>query len=117
MEISEAALKTEELSGGITVVHLSGRIDTAGAAAVEFQMKAIGDTRRAVVVDLTQVNFLASMGLRILTVFAQTIAKDGGRVACFGPNENVTRVLEISRLTSLLPIRGGLGEATASVSP
>lgn len=117
MEASEAALKTEELSGGITVVHLSGRIDTAGAAAVDLKMRAIADSRRAVVVDLTQVNFLASMGIRALTLFAQTIAKNGGRVACFGANENVTRVLEISGVTSFLPIQGGLGTAATSVSP
>ena len=116
MEISEAA-KPEELSGGITVVHLSGRIDGAGAAAVDSKIRTIADTRLAVVVDFTQVNFLSSMGIRVLTVFAQTIAKSGGRIACFGANQNVTRVLEVSRLTSLLPIQGGLGAATAFVTP
>jgi anti-anti-sigma factor len=116
MEISEAALKAEVLSGGITVVHLSGRIDTAGAAAIDQKMKAIADAQRAVVVDLTHVNFLASMGIRILTLFAKTIAKNGGRVACFGANENVTRVLEVSGVTSFLPILASLGKATISVS-
>jgi anti-anti-sigma factor len=117
MDVSEVALKTEELSGGITLVHLSGRIDTAGTAVVDSKMKEIADAHRAVVVDLTQVNFLASMGIRILTLFAQTISKNGGRVACFGANENVTRVLQISGVATLLPMLAGLGAATTSVTP
>jgi anti-anti-sigma factor len=118
MEISdsEAFLKTEELPGGITLVHLIGRMDTIGAAALDLKMRAIADVHRAVVINLTQVDFLASMGIRMLVLSAQTIASKGGRVACFGANENVTRVLETSGVASLLPILGGLEMATASVT-
>jgi anti-anti-sigma factor len=115
--MSEAFLKTEELPGGITLVHLVGRIDTAGAAVLDSPMKAIVDAHRAVVIDLREVDFLASMGIRILALSAQTIAKKGGRVACFGANENVTRVLVTSGMASLLPVLAHLEMATASVAP
>lgn len=109
------SLTTEELSGGITLIHLSGRMDTAGAAAVDSKMTAIAETHRVVVIDLTQVDYLASMGIRALTLSAVTIANRGGRIACFGANKNVTRVLETSGVVNFLPIVGDLEMATASV--
>jgi anti-anti-sigma factor len=114
--MAEASLKTEELPGGITLVRLIGRIDTAGAAALDLKMQAIAEAHPAVVIDLTQVDFLASMGIRILAQSAQIIAKKAGRVACFGANENVNRVLVTSGMTSLLPVLGRLEMATASVT-
>ena len=64
--MSEAFLTTEELSGGVRLVHVVGRIDTAGAAALDLKMQAIADAHRAVVIDLTRVDFLASMGIRLM---------------------------------------------------
>jgi len=109
-------LQTEQLTGGITLVHLAGRMDTEGAVAVDLKMMAIAGAHRAVVIDLTQLNYLASMGIRTLTLSAKTIADRGGRVACFGANENVTRVLETSGVASVVPMFGDIERATASVA-
>ncbi len=109
-------LTSEELPGGITRVNLAGRMDIAGAAAIDLQMSVIAGGRRAVVIDLSQVSFLASMGMRTLVLRAKTIAKKGGRIACFGANENVTHVLTTSGLISVLPLVPDLQTATAAVT-
>lgn len=109
-------LKTEELSGGITLVHLVGHMDTAGTAAVHLKMRAIADEHRAVVINLAQVSYLASMGVRTFAITARTIASKGGRVACFGANENVARILRTSGVASLLPVLSDQEAAIASVT-
>ena len=58
------AIATEELTGGITRVILDGKLDIEGAAAVDMQMNLIGGSRQAVLVDLQNVSYIGSMGLR-----------------------------------------------------
>ena len=110
-------LKSEDLPSGIKLVHLIGRMDIAGAAAVDLQLSTIAGANRAVIIDLTEVSFLASMGMRTLVLSAKTIAKKGGRVACFGANEHVMRVLSTSGVISFLPLVSDIETATAAVIP
>lgn len=67
------AFSTEELAGGITKVVLDGRLDIEGAAAVDLKMNVIAGSEKAVLIDLQNVSFLGSMGLRALV--APTRAK------------------------------------------
>ena len=62
------AITTEELAGGITRVILEGRLDVENSPAVDSSMKIIAGGRNAVLVDLRNVSFLGSMGLRSLRV-------------------------------------------------
>ena len=75
---SDMAIAIEELTGGITKVLLDGRLDIEGAAAVDLKMNVIAGSRKAVLVDLQQVSFLGSMGLRALIVPARSIKSRGG---------------------------------------
>lgn len=110
-------LEVEELVNGVTLVHLIGRMDIAGAAAVDLRMSTIAGRYRAVLIDLTQVSYLASMGIRTLVLTAKSIASKGGRVVCFGANHDVTRVLETAGVTSILPVLTDLESASAAVAP
>ena len=61
-------MDVEEASGGIAFVILRGRLDTAGANDIDLKFNAIAGARRAVVVGLSQVDFLASLGIRVLVL-------------------------------------------------
>ena len=69
----------EELTGGITKVILDGRLDIEGAAAVDMKMNVIAGSRMAILVDMRQVSFIGSMGLRALMVPARAIKNRGGQ--------------------------------------
>ena len=105
----------EELPGGITRITLDGRLDIEGAASVDLKMNLIGATRKAVLLDLQLVTFLASIGLRSLVIPARTIKSRGGRVVLFGPNEMVGRVLKTSGIDSVIPIHYELSAALAAL--
>jgi hypothetical protein len=56
-------MRVEDLEGGVTNVVLRGRLDSAGAEAIEGSFNAVANAKRAIVVDLSQVNFLTSRGI------------------------------------------------------
>lgn len=109
------AFSTEELSGGVTKVILDGRLDIEGAAAVDLRMNVIAGSKKAVLVDLQQVSFLGSMGLRALVAPARAIKSRGGKIVLFGPNEMVEKVLKTSGVDTLAPIHHELQSALAAL--
>jgi len=110
------AIATEELSGGITKVILDGRLDIEGAAAIDLKMNVIAGSKKAVLVDLQQVSFIGSMGLRALLAPARTIKSRGGKVVLFGPNEMVEKVLKTSGIDTLIPVHHELESALAALA-
>lgn len=108
-------ISTEELEGGITKVVLEGRLDIAGAAAVDTQMNTIAGSSRAVIVDMRKVTFLGSMGIRALTIPAHAINGRGGKIAIFGPNDLVEKVLKAGGVDRLIPIHQDFQNAVAAV--
>ena len=110
-------IEVEELPGGLTRLVLTGRIDFAGAQAIEAPMRALAAQRRAVVVDISGVEFMASMGLRILITFGKIVQAKGGRVALLAPRRNVADVIRVSGVDELIPVYADEGEAMAAVIP
>ncbi len=110
------AIVTEELTGGITKVILDGRLDIEGAAAVDLKMNVIAGSKKAVLVDLQQVSFLGSMGLRALVAPARAIKSRGGKIVLFGPNEMVEQVLKTSGIDTLIPVHHELQSALAALA-
>ena len=107
------AIAIEELTGGITKVILDGRLDIEGAAAVDLKMNVIAGSRKMVLVDLQQVSFLGSMGLRALVAPARGIKARGGKMVLFGPNESVEKVLKASGIDTMIPVHHELQSAMA----
>jgi anti-sigma B factor antagonist len=107
----------EDLDGTVTRVALSGRIDIAGAHEIDMPMSIVAGSKRAVVIDLSKVEFLASMGLRSIVVCAKSIVSKKGRVVLLAPQPQVEEVITISGIDSLIAICRDEAEAIAAVSP
>lgn len=97
-------IAVEDGEGGLTRVVLSGRIDVAGAAQIDLPMSVVGGSRRAVVIDLAGVEFMASMGLRSLVSCAKAILSKQGRVVLLAPRPPVEEVIVTSGIDELIPI-------------
>ncbi len=106
---------TEDLPGGILRVILDGRLDIEGAAVIDLRMNVIAGSHRAVLVDLQQVTFLGSMGLRALVSPARAIKNRGGKMVLFGPNEMVATVLKTSGIDTVILVCGDLETAVAAL--
>ncbi len=97
-------MTTEQLPGDITKVILAGSLDIAGAAQIDMKMNLIAGASKKVLVDLEQVTFIGSMGLRTLIMPARAVKSKGGKIAVFGPNALVTDILHTSGLDTVIPI-------------
>lgn len=107
----------QDLDGSITKVVLSGRIDIAGAHEIDMPMSVIAGSRRAVVIDLSAVEFMASMGLRSIVVSAKSIISKRGKVVLLSPQPQVEEVITVSGIDELIQICRDEATAIAAVAP
>lgn len=106
----------EEIDGGVTNVILRGRLDTAGADSIDIKFNAVAGAKRAVVVDLSNVNLLTSLGIRVLLLGARAVKSKGGKLVILSPDANVRAVLTTAKTDALIPIFDDRSAAIAAVS-
>jgi anti-sigma B factor antagonist len=104
-----------DLEVGITKVVLSGRMDIEGASAVDLRFSVIAGSKKKVAVDLSDVTFLASLGLRTLMMGAKSIAGKGGKMVLVNPRPNVEKVLETTGVNTIIPIVRDMEAARAAL--
>ncbi|MEM8553471.1 MAG: STAS domain-containing protein [Pseudomonadota bacterium] len=108
MEIEQTETET-----GVLVVNLDGRLDVAGAATADMPFSVIAGSYEKVVVDLQKVEFIASIGIRVLIQCARRLAQKGGGMVLLAPQETVERVLTTTGIDQLMPIVATADEAHA----
>ena len=94
-------------------VKLSGRLDSAGADSVEtgfFAATSAGD--KPAVVDMSEVDFMASMGIRMLVAAAKVLAGKGEKLVLLNPHEFVDETMKNADLYMLIPVAYSEEEAT-----
>src|ERR1700740_2467782 len=97
-------MAVEPIVPGVVKVVLDGRLDITGAGVIDLQFNAIAGSHRGVVVDMTNVSFLASIGIRTLLLGAKAIQRRGGALVLLNPVDDVVKVLEVTGVTDLMPI-------------
>jgi len=105
----------EELAENVTKVVFNGRFDIAGAQAVDLKMNVLAGAKKFILIDLQKVSFLGSMGLRTIVSAARAVKGRGGKIAAFGPGQEVEKVLTMSGVDVLVPIYHDLDSAIASL--
>ena len=92
-------------SGSVIKLGLSGRLDTKGVDLIETRFTAVCVPKeKDVVVDMSQVEFLASMGIRMLVSVAKAMKLKGKRLVLLSPRALVTEVIVLASLDEILPI-------------
>jgi anti-anti-sigma factor len=94
---------------GAIIVAVSGRVDESSWVAFGVGLsEAIEKAREAglpsVVIDLTELEYMSSRGLRVLTVAKREGEDAGVTVALASPNEVMREILAISRYDKLFTI-------------
>ena len=77
----------------IAHVALDGRFDIQGAQEVDSRFVELADSSRAMIVDLSKVSFIASLGVRTLMLSAKALIRRGSELVVYGASENVDKVL------------------------
>jgi anti-anti-sigma factor len=107
----------KDIDGGVTVATLLGRIDIAGAQDIDMPMNVLAGSKRKVVMDLSQVEFLASMGIRSIVLAAKSIMSKRGTCSLVAPAGNVRTVIESAGIDTIIPTFDTLDDAVRAASP
>ena len=94
-----------ETSEAYTHVAVRGRLDAAGVEAVDFTLTSQIEARgKPTVIDLTGVDFIASLGIAMLVRIARDMRENGLRIAVVAANQPVRGVLEMMKMDPLFSV-------------
>ena len=97
---------------GKIVLHVAGRMDAESAVLFERQCEScIAEGVTSLVIDLAELKYVSSMGLRSFVMIGQKLRDKGGdfRICCV--TGLVRQVFEITRLNRVLPLHDSLESA------
>jgi len=97
-------LSVTAMENGITKVSLSGRLDVQSALEIDDEFTKIAKENKNLLVDLSDVTFIASLGIRTLVVGAKATSNNGGKMVLLNPQPNVEQVLRTSHIDTVMPI-------------
>jgi len=100
------------LSDEVAKVKLRGRLDTPGVDGIEtkFTSSVVPDGRTAVV-DLSEVSFIASMGLRMFIGLAKALKPRGAKIVLYAPQSQVSEIFATVLLANIVPVVADEAEA------
>lgn len=103
----------EDTGNDLRRIVISGRLDQPGTDAIAAQLQELlAAPKRAVVVDLSALRFLASLGLRELIAGAKAVKQRGGKmVLVASESSTVMMSLEATGVDQLIPVFKTVSEA------
>jgi len=110
----------ERMHGTVKVVSVSGRIDQATAAVFQEKLTPwLAQTRAGgapVLLDFSGVEYISSVGLRVLMLAAKQVKTQQGRIAIAALTPVVAEVFQISRFNMVFPVHADVAGAVVSLS-
>lgn len=106
------------LENGVKLITLDGRLDMQGVNEIDMKFTGLVSTEKAgVVVDLSGVPYLASIGIRSLLMNAKALNARGGKLVLLRPVPFVEDVLKTTGIAGIIPVFQELDAAcTAALS-
>ena len=100
---------------GVAVVSVGGEIDLSTAPAFAAAIAgALDDDPPVLVIELSEVSFMASVGLRILAATQEKVSKSA-RVAIVADNPATSRPMQLTGLDQIISLYPTLDDALAAV--
>ncbi len=110
-------LEARTLGDFLVVKILDSRLGSDRATEFKEQMRQhIREGNRAIVLDLSLVDFLDSTGLGAIVSLYKTLAKDGSISVC-GVRDSLMRMFQLTRMDRIFQIYPTAEEAVGSVVP
>lgn len=98
-------------------MRLCGRIGVRAAPRLLAALdEAVSRGRRQLVLDLTQVDYMSSSGLRVLTAISEQLRSVGGSLVLCGVSEPVALVFDLAGVREAFAVEAGPEAAMARTS-
>ena len=108
-------MEMADMADGLVNVTLVGRLDTPAVERIESNLVASLVPRRArAIVDLSRLEFVGSMGLRMFITIARDLARNNGRLVLYSPQPWVNAMFDTASLHSLVSVRPDAASAAVA---
>lgn len=103
------------LGEGIHLLQAEGRLDAAVASQLEARLASIlAEGKNRIVVDLGEVSYISSTGLRVLLVAIKEARRDGGDLKLCSLSPRVNDIFRMAGFDAIFPIHETEEEAVRS---
>lgn len=102
----------EQRRAGTLILQPTGRLDSVSSQDLQNELsRRIGDGDTAIVLDLKNLEYISSAGLRVLLLVGKELQTQSGQLILCALNENVREVFEVSGFISLFPVFDSIDQA------
>jgi anti-anti-sigma factor len=111
------SIEFDDVTDSFRKIRLSGRLDIPGTEAISIKFSSLSAAQgKRVVVDLTGITFLASVGIRELITNAKALQLRQGKMVIYvGDNATVAKTLDTTGIDTLIPVFSDAAEADKAV--
>ena len=94
---------TKKMEGTTLVIALEGRLDTMTSPQLEAELKESLDGAESLTMDMSNLDYISSAGLRVLLTAHKAMSSKGG-LKLTNVNEIVREVLDVTSFSDILTI-------------
>jgi len=106
----------QQQSGEVLIVRLTGRLDSSAAPGAEQDFAGVlGGGSPHIAIDLSDLEYISSAGLRVLLIVAKKVQQAKGKIALCGLTPNVREIFAISGFDAIFSIQPDAAAAVAAV--
>lgn len=95
---------TKKQDGKKLTVAVEGRLDTLTSPTLEAQLLPALKGIEALVIDLAELNYISSAGIRVLLQAAQSMDAQNGEIKVINANQDVQSLFTMTGLTGVLHV-------------
>jgi anti-anti-sigma factor len=107
---------SEDRRADTVILGLSGKLDALNAKIFENKvLGVIGSGAQRLIVDLSQLEYVSSSGLRIFLLAAKRLQPTNGKIGLCGLQDQIRQVFDLAGFSSILSIYGSRDEAIKSL--
>ena len=106
---------TEERRANVLILRLMGKLDASTSKALEDTiLPHIASGQDRLVVELSQLDYISSAGLRVFLLAAKRMNEAQGKMILCSLKDSVKQVFDIAGFSSFLTLAGSIEEAIKS---
>ena len=97
---------TENKTGNVIELVISGRLDTATAPELEAKLKQVPRETQTLYLNLSNIQYISSAGLRVVLLAHKLMLPIGGKMIIRQPSVFCKQVLSATGMDSILTVEG-----------